>query len=60
MPWFDGAAEWLNSGPPGPAELPGHVVLVNFWTGSQGRGPAQNKRRTRGFDGFDVRTRRPA
>jgi thiol-disulfide isomerase/thioredoxin len=32
MPWFDGAAEWLNSGPPGPAELPGHVVLVNFWT----------------------------
>jgi thiol-disulfide isomerase/thioredoxin len=27
-----GGAEWLNSGPPGPAGLRGHVVLVNFWT----------------------------
>jgi thiol-disulfide isomerase/thioredoxin len=27
-----GEAEWLNSEPPGPAELRGHVVLVNFWT----------------------------
>jgi thiol-disulfide isomerase/thioredoxin len=31
MPTF-GGAEWLNSGPLGPAELRGHVVLVNFWT----------------------------
>jgi hypothetical protein len=35
MPSLDGAAGWLNSGPPGPAELRGHVVLVNFRTGSQ-------------------------
>jgi thiol-disulfide isomerase/thioredoxin len=27
-----GGAEWLNSEPLGPAELRGHVVLVNFWT----------------------------
>ena len=27
-----GEAEWLNSEPLGPAELRGHVVLVNFWT----------------------------
>jgi thiol-disulfide isomerase/thioredoxin len=27
-----GATGWLNSEPPGPAELRGHVVLVNFWT----------------------------
>ena len=27
-----GGAGWLNSEPLGPAELPGHVVLVNFWT----------------------------
>jgi thiol-disulfide isomerase/thioredoxin len=26
------ATEWLNSEPLGPAELRGHVVLVNFWT----------------------------
>jgi thiol-disulfide isomerase/thioredoxin len=32
MPAFDGATEWLNSEPLGPAELRGHVVLVNFWT----------------------------
>ena len=29
---FAGATEWLNSEPLGPAELRGHVVLVNFWT----------------------------
>ena len=32
MPSFDGATGWLNSEPLGPAELRGHVVLVNFWT----------------------------
>src|SRR5918992_148933 len=32
MPSLGGATEWLNSEPPGPAELRGHVVLVNFWT----------------------------
>jgi thiol-disulfide isomerase/thioredoxin len=32
MPSLDGATEWLNSGPLGPAGLRGHVVLVNFWT----------------------------
>ena len=32
MPPLDGAAEWLNSEPLGPAELRGHVVVVNFWT----------------------------
>jgi len=32
MPPFSGAVEWLNSEPLGPAELGGHVVLVNFWT----------------------------
>ncbi len=32
MPALDGAIEWLNSEPLGPAELRGHVVLVNFWT----------------------------
>jgi thiol-disulfide isomerase/thioredoxin len=32
MPSFGGATEWLNSEPLGPAELRGHVVLVNFWT----------------------------
>jgi hypothetical protein len=30
MPSLDGASEWLNSEPLGPAELRGHVVLVNF------------------------------
>jgi thiol-disulfide isomerase/thioredoxin len=32
MPPLTGAAEWLGSEPLGPAELRGHVVLVNFWT----------------------------
>ncbi len=32
MPSLSGATEWLNSEPLGPAELRGHVVLVNFWT----------------------------
>jgi thiol-disulfide isomerase/thioredoxin len=32
MPSLGGAAGWLNSGPLGPAELRGHVVLVDFWT----------------------------
>jgi thiol-disulfide isomerase/thioredoxin len=32
MPSLDGATEWLNSEPLGPAELRGHTVLVNFWT----------------------------
>jgi thiol-disulfide isomerase/thioredoxin len=32
MPPFGGATEWLNSEPLGPAELRGHVVVVNFWT----------------------------
>ncbi|MFZ0377970.1 MAG: redoxin domain-containing protein [Solirubrobacteraceae bacterium] len=32
MPTFAGTAEWLGSEPLGPAELRGHVVVVNFWT----------------------------
>jgi thiol-disulfide isomerase/thioredoxin len=32
MPALGGATAWLNSEPLGPAELRGHVVLVNFWT----------------------------
>jgi len=32
MPSFAGATECLNSEPLGPAELRGHVVLVNVWT----------------------------
>src|SRR5215208_4298325 len=32
MPSLDGATGWLNSEPLGPAELRGHIVLVNFWT----------------------------
>ena len=32
MPSLGGAAGWLNSEPLGPAELRGHVVLVDFWT----------------------------
>jgi thiol-disulfide isomerase/thioredoxin len=32
MPSLDGATEWPNSEPLSPAELRGHVVLVNFWT----------------------------
>ena len=31
-PVLGGATEWLNTEPLGPAELRGHVVLVNFWT----------------------------
>jgi thiol-disulfide isomerase/thioredoxin len=32
MPSFDGATAWINSEPLGPAELDGHVVVVDFWT----------------------------
>jgi thiol-disulfide isomerase/thioredoxin len=32
IPSLAGATGWLNSEPLGPAELRGHVVLVNFWT----------------------------
>src|SRR5688572_12008124 len=32
LPSLSGATAWLNSGPLGPAELRGHVVLVNFCT----------------------------
>jgi thiol-disulfide isomerase/thioredoxin len=32
MASLGGATEWLNSEPLGPAELRGHVVLVDFWT----------------------------
>jgi hypothetical protein len=32
IPSLEGATEWLNSEPLGPAELRGRVVLVNFWT----------------------------
>jgi hypothetical protein len=32
MPSLGRATGWLNSGPLGPADLRGHVVLVNFWT----------------------------
>ena len=32
MPALDGATGWPGSEPLGPAELSGHVVLVNFWT----------------------------
>jgi thiol-disulfide isomerase/thioredoxin len=32
MPSLDGATGWVGSEPLGPAELRGHVVLVNFWT----------------------------
>ena len=32
IPSLDGATGWLNSEPLGPADLRGHVVLVNFWT----------------------------
>jgi hypothetical protein len=32
MPSLSGATEWLNAEPLGPAELRGHVVIVNFWT----------------------------
>src|SRR3954454_20256438 len=32
IPPLDGATGWLNSEPLEPAELRGHVVLVNFWT----------------------------
>src|ERR1700710_1161816 len=32
MPLLDGATGWVNSEPLSPADLRGHVVLVNFWT----------------------------
>ncbi len=32
MASLGGATGWLNSEPLGPAELRGHVVVVNFWT----------------------------
>jgi thiol-disulfide isomerase/thioredoxin len=32
LPPFDGATAWLDSEPLGPAELHGHVVVVDFWT----------------------------
>jgi thiol-disulfide isomerase/thioredoxin len=32
MASLGGASAWLNSEPLGPAELRGHIVLVNFWT----------------------------
>jgi thiol-disulfide isomerase/thioredoxin len=32
MPSLSGATGWLNTEPLGPAELRGHVVLVQFWT----------------------------
>ena len=32
LPSLGGATAWLNSEPLGPAELGGHVVLVDFWT----------------------------
>jgi thiol-disulfide isomerase/thioredoxin len=32
IPSLGGATDWLNTEPLGPAELRGHVVVVNFWT----------------------------
>jgi thiol-disulfide isomerase/thioredoxin len=32
IPSLEGATGWLNSGPLGPEELRGHVVIVDFWT----------------------------
>jgi thiol-disulfide isomerase/thioredoxin len=32
MPSLGGATGWLNAEPLGPAELCGHIVLVDFWT----------------------------
>src|ERR671917_887778 len=32
IPSLGGTTEWLNSEPLDPAELRGHVLLVNFWT----------------------------
>jgi len=32
IPSLAGATQWLNSEPLGPADLRGHVVLVDFWT----------------------------
>jgi hypothetical protein len=32
MPSLGGATEWLYSEPLDPADLRGHVVLVDFWT----------------------------
>jgi hypothetical protein len=56
MQSLDGATGWVKSDPLGPAELRGHVVLLNFWTlrwGPPGRclgnsrsAKAMRKRRT--------------
>ena len=32
LPALGGATGWLNTEPLGPAELRGHVIVVNFWT----------------------------
>ena len=32
MPALSGASAWINSAPQEPADLRGHVVLVDFWT----------------------------
>jgi thiol-disulfide isomerase/thioredoxin len=32
LPPLDGATEWINSAPLRPADLLGHVVIVDFWT----------------------------
>ncbi|WP_052745744.1 redoxin domain-containing protein [Allosalinactinospora lopnorensis] len=32
MPSFAGATEWLNTAPLTPADLRGHIVLIDFWT----------------------------
>jgi thiol-disulfide isomerase/thioredoxin len=32
LPSFEGATEWLNSPPLTTADLPGKIILVNFWT----------------------------
>ena len=32
LPSLDGATGWVNTEPLGPADLQGHVVLVDFWT----------------------------
>ena len=32
MPSLSGAVAWINFDPLEPADLRGHVVVVNFWT----------------------------